>query len=110
MLNTWHQSYYEVLYPIQLKMQKSESQKKREKKSMKKVWGKTYIRAYWPNFYRWEQDDEDTWSYHIYINNEEVERCPLNATREEVDMRFHDILAERGIEDDEMYVRKEFKN
>jgi hypothetical protein len=34
----------------------------------------------------------------------------LNATREEVDMRFHDILAERGIEDDEMYVRKEFKN
>ena len=82
--------------------------KEREKKNIKKVWGKTYVRAYWPNFYRYEQDDEDTWSYHIYINNEEVEWCPIHATREEVDMRFHDILHERGIEDDTMYVRKPF--
>jgi hypothetical protein len=31
----------------------------------------------------------------------------MNATRDEVDMRFHELLAERGIEDDNMYVRKE---
>ena len=79
----------------------------RAKENVKKIWGKTYVRAYWDNFYRWEQDDDDRWSYHIYINKEEVERCPMNATRDEVDMRFHELLAERGIEDDNMYVRKE---
>ena len=87
----------------------SERAKQWAKENVKKVWDKTYVRAYWKNFYRWEQDDEDTWSYHIYINNEEVERCPMRATREEVDMRFHEILKERWIEDDEMYVRKERK-
>ena len=73
----------------------------------KKVGWKTYARAYGPNFYRFERDDEDTGSYHIYINNEEVERCPMRATKQEVDMRFHELLDEYGIEDDEMYVRKE---
>lgn len=82
----------------------------RQKKNIKKVWGKTYVRAYWPNFFRFEQDDEDTWSYHIYINDEEVERCPMNATRDEVEMRFHELLDERGIEDHDMYVRKEREN
>lgn len=81
-----------------------------EKRNIKKIWWKTYVKCYWPNFYRWEEDDEDTWSYHIYINKEEVERCPLRATEEEVDMRFHDILAERGIEDDNMFERKLLDN
>lgn len=79
----------------------------RAKENVKKVWDKTYVRAYWPNFFRYEEIDDEHWSYVIYIDNEEVERCPTNATRDEVDMRFHELLAERGIEDDEMYVRKE---
>lgn len=77
------------------------------KENVRKVWDKTYVRAYWPNFYRLEEDDEDRASYHIYINDEEVECCPLCATREEVDMRFHELLEENDIEDDSMYVRKE---
>lgn len=88
-------------------MQTEEQRKQWEKENIKKVWDKTYVRAYWPNFFRYEEIDDDHWSYVIYIDNEEVERCPTNATREEVDMRFHELLAERGIEDDEMYVRKE---
>mgnify|MGYP007038213430 FL=1 len=89
-------------------MEKSAIAKQWEKENVKKVWDKTYVRCYGDNFYRFEQDDEDTWSYHIYINNEEVEQCPLCATRDEVDMRFHELLEENGIESDEMYVRKEF--
>lgn len=89
-------------------MEKSAIAKQWEKENVKKVWDKTYVRCYGDNFYRFEEDDEDTWSYHIYINKEEVERCPLCATREEVDMRFHELLEENGIESDEMYVRKEF--
>lgn len=77
------------------------------KPTYKKVGNKFFVRAYGPNFYRREQDDSDWWSYHIYIWGEEVERCPLRATEEEVNMRFHDILAERWIEDDSMYVWKE---
>ena len=79
----------------------------RAKQNIKKVWDKTYVRAYWPNFFRYEEIDDEHWSYVIYIDNEEVERCPMNASRAEVDMRFHELLAERGIEDDNMYVRKE---
>lgn len=71
----------------------------------KKIWGKTLVKCYWPNFYRFEWDD-DTARYHIYIENEEVEICPLQASKEEVDMRFHDLLDERGIKDDNMYVRR----
>ncbi len=73
----------------------------------KTVWDKKYVKCYWPNFYRYEEIDDSHASYVIYINNEEVEWCPQNATREEVDMRFHELLAEHGIEDDDMYVRKE---
>ena len=79
----------------------------RAKQNIKKVWDKTYVRAYGDNFYRLEEEDEDKAYYHIYINKEEVEVCPLAASRAEVDMRFHELLAERGIEDDNMYVRKE---
>lgn len=73
----------------------------------KKIGDKTYVKAYGPNFFRLEEEDEDKAYYHIYINGEDVEMAPLSATRDEVDMRFHDLLAENGIEDDSMYVRKE---
>ena len=76
---------------------------------IKKIWDKTYIRSYWQNFFRFEEEDEDKGYYHIYINWEDVETCPLAATRQEVEMRFHDLLEENWIEDDEMYVRKERK-
>lgn len=82
--------------------------KERRKKNVKKVWGKTYVRAYWPNFYRWEEIDNDKACYVIYLNDEAVEYCLLNATREEVDMRFHELLDEKWIKDHEMYVRKKF--
>lgn len=82
--------------------------KSRAKENLKEIWGKLFVRTYWPNFYRWEQIDDDHWSYVIYINHEEVERCPTHATEEEVDMRFHDLLEENGIEDDSMYERKPF--
>lgn len=72
----------------------------------KKIWDKTLVKCYGDNFYRLE-DEGDTAHYHIYINNEEVESCPLTATRQEVDMRFHELLAKHGIEDDNMYIRKE---
>lgn len=75
---------------------------------VKKIWDKMYVRAYWPNFYRYEDIDDDHGHYVIYINNEEVEHCPLAATRQEVDMRFHDLLEENWIEDSEMFIRKPF--
>ena len=75
-----------------------------------KKWDKTYRKCYWPNFYRYEVEaDGEKGYYHIYINNEEVERCPLQATKEEVDMRFHELLEENWIEDDNMYEWKEVK-
>lgn len=73
----------------------------------KQVWSQTYVKCYWPNFFRLEEEaDGQKAYYHIYINNEDVECCPLEASREEVDMRFHELLEQNGIEDDEMYVRK----
>lgn len=78
----------------------------RAKQNIKKVWDKTYVRAYGDNFFRYEEIDDDHGNYVIYINKEEVEQCPSSATRDEVDMRFHDLLHEYGIEDDNMYVRK----
>lgn len=75
---------------------------------IKQVWNKTYHKCYGPNFFRYEEEaDWEKAYYHIYINNEEVEVCPLAATREEVDARFHDLLHEHGIKDDNMYVRKQ---
>lgn len=85
---------------------KEDIQKWREK-NLKKIWDKTYIRAYWKNFYRFEEEDEDKGYYHIYINGEDVETLPLSAWKEEAEIRFHDLLAENGIEDDNMYIRKE---
>lgn len=79
----------------------------RAKKNLRKIWGKTYVRHYWPNFYRWEQDDEDWGSYHIYINKEEVEWLPMRATEEDAIERFHYWLDQYGIESDEMYEWKE---
>ena len=78
--------------------------------NIKQVWNKTYHKCYGPNFYRFELEDEDKGYYHIYINWEDVERCPLAATLDEVKQRFHDLLAENWIErtsDEDMYVRKE---
>lgn len=78
--------------------------------NIKQVWNKTYYKCYGPNFYRFELEDEDKGYYHIYINDEEVEWCPLAATLDEVKDRFHDLLAEHWIEwtsDEDMYVWKE---
>ena len=71
------------------------------------IGGKTYVKCYWKNFYRYEQIDDDHMCYVIYINGEEAEYCPSHATRWEVDMRFHELLQENGIVDDNMYCRKE---
>lgn len=79
--------------------------------NIKKVWDKVLHRCYWDHFYRFEEEwDHEKGYYHIYINKEEVERCPLNASEEEVRDRFHELLEEHGIEwtsDEDMYVRKE---
>ena len=93
------------------KMPINEISKERAKKNLKKIWGKTYIRTYWPHFYRFEEErDGEKGYYHIYINKEEVEWCPLQATEEEVRDRFHELLEEHGIEwtsDEDMYEWKE---
>ena len=78
--------------------------------NIKQVWNKTFHKCYGPNFYRFELEGEDKGYYHIYINNEVVEICPLAATLDEVKDRFYDLLAEHWIEwtsDEDMYVRKE---
>ena len=72
----------------------------------KKIWDLTYVKCYWPNSVRYEEEDEDKAYYNIYINNEFVESAPLCATRQEAEMRFHELLEERGIEDDSQYERK----
>lgn len=72
----------------------------------KQIWGKTYVKCYGLNFYRYEPIDDDNACYVIYIDWEEVERCPTQATEAEVRMRFNDICAERGVDPNQMYVWK----
>lgn len=85
---------------------KEEIQEWRRKNTIK-IWNKTYIRTYWPNFYRLEEEDEDKAYYHIYINGEDVETLPLCASEDEAEMRFHELLDQHWIEDDDMYRWKE---
>ena len=78
--------------------------------NIKQVWNKVLHKCYWPHFYRFELEDEDKGYYHIYINNEDVEICPLCASLDEVKDRFYTLLEENWIEwtsDEDMYVRKE---
>ena len=42
-------------------------------------------------------DDEDVGSYHIYINNEEVECCPRIRTERQARDRFLELLEENWI-------------
>lgn len=64
----------------------------------KKIWNKTFAKCYAPNSVRFENRDEELMCYHIYINNELYEICPLEATKEECEMRLHDIMDELWIE------------
>ena len=62
--------------------------------NIKQVWNKVLHKCYGPNFYRFELEDEDKGYYHIYINKEDVEICPLCASLEEVKDRFYTLLEE----------------
>ena len=55
------------------------------------------VKQYAPNSVRWEVDD-DVYRYTIYINDELYEICPISATKQEAEMRLHDIMKELWIE------------
>ena len=55
------------------------------------------VKKYAPNSVRWEVDDDIAYRT-IYINDELVEICPLQATKEEAEMRLHEIMDELWIE------------
>lgn len=61
------------------------------------IWKKKYVYKYAPNSVRYEVDD-DVSRYAIYIRDNLYEFCPLQATKEEAEMRLHDIMEEMGIE------------
>lgn len=75
----------------------TEAEKLRQRKNIMRVWGKTYARCYWPNCYRFEMDDDEVGSYHIYINDEEVECCPRIWTEAQARDRFLELLEKNGI-------------
>lgn len=72
----------------------------------KRIWNSTYVECYAPNSVRWENRDEELMCYHIYINDELYEICPLEATEQEATMRLHDIMDELWIEGNDEPVRK----
>lgn len=51
------------------------------------------IKTYAPNSVRYEVDD-DVYRYSIYINDELYEICPINANKQEAEMRLHEIMEE----------------
>ena len=55
------------------------------------------VKQYAPNSVRLEVDD-DVYRYSIYINDELYEICPISATKQEAEMRLHDIMNELWIE------------
>lgn len=55
------------------------------------------VQCYPRNSVRLETED-DVCRYAIYINDELYELCPLQATRQECEMRLHDIMNELWIE------------
>lgn len=69
---------------------------------------KKYAQCYAPNSVRYEVDD-DVARYCIYINDEIYEMCPLQCTKDEADMRLHDIMDELWIEWDTEVIYKEIK-
>lgn len=63
-------------------------------------------KCYAPNSVRYEVDD-DVSRYAIYINDELYELCPLQATKDECEMRLHDIMYELWIEWNDEPIYKE---
>lgn len=57
----------------------------------------TIVKKYAPNSVRWETDGDIAYRT-IYINDEFVEMCPLQATKEEAEMRLHELMDEMWIE------------
>lgn len=64
------------------------------------------VKTYAPNSVRYEVDD-DVYRKAIYINNELYEICPLQATKEECEMRLHEIMNELWIEGNDEPIYKE---
>ena len=64
------------------------------------------VKTYAPNSVRLEVDD-DVYRYSIYINDELYEICPINATKQEAEMRLHEIMEELWIEGNDEPIYKE---
>ena len=64
------------------------------------------VKQYAPNSVRFEVDD-DVSRYAIYINDELYEICPVSATKQEAEMRLHDIMNELWIEGNDEPIYKE---
>lgn len=64
------------------------------------------VKIYAPNSVRYEVDD-DVYRYSIYINDELYEICPINATKQEAEMRLHEIMEELWIEGNDEPIYKE---
>lgn len=64
------------------------------------------VKTYAPNSVRLEVDD-DVYRYCIYINDELYEICPINATKQEAEMRLHEIMEELWIEGNDEPIYKE---
>lgn len=64
------------------------------------------VKQYAPNSVRYEVDD-DVSRYAIYINDELYEICPVSATKQEAEMRLHDIMNELWIEGNDEPIYKE---
>lgn len=80
------------------------------KMEIKQIWGKTFVKCYWPNSIRYEDIDWDNEKAYrcIYINGERVDTAPLCATEEEARMRLQKLCEEHWVEE-EQRVRKPFK-
>lgn len=74
---------------------------------IKKIWGKIYAECYAPNSVRFENRDEEMMCYHIYINDELYEMCPLHASKQEAEDRLHEIMDELWIEWNDEPILKE---
>ena len=64
------------------------------------------VKTYAPNSVRYEVDD-DVYRYSIYINDELYEICPINANKQEAEMRLHEIMEELWIEGNDEPIYKE---
>lgn len=64
------------------------------------------VKTYAPNSIRLEVDD-DVYRYSIYINDELYEICPINANKQEAEMRLHEIMEELWIEGNDEPIYKE---